>query len=169
MIKVRMLDTTISKHENELALLKKGDKNTGALAKLDECKPEKSCSNVKVKLEEYEADTDDELDTTGQVKNRGVKVKLEEYEADTDDELDNTKEDAEEGGDGSNKRRKLELPTLTEDEKTVVLIQYKKDNPTEDAEAVLEEYLKFMYIKIRQDGGACAPSKTVDDMWVSYV
>ena len=37
------------------------------------------------------------------------------------------------------------------------------------AEAVLEEYLKFMYIKIREGGGECAPSKKIDDMWVSIV
>lgn len=52
---------------------------------------------------------------------------------------------------------------LTEDEKRVVLIQYCEDyGVNHNEEAVFEEYLKFMYIKIHEDGGACqrcAPSK----------
>ena len=74
------------------------------------------------------------------------------------------------------------LPILTKDERKVVLIQYEKDNPSEDAETVLEEYLKFMYIKVRETSEQqqatargiklhlpFAPSKKIDAMWHSHI
>ncbi len=93
-----------------------------------------------------EVETDVDTSTT---------VKKEEEETDDEDE-------------STNKRQKLDIPTLTEDEKRVVLIQYKKDNNPDDAEAVLAEYEKFMYIKIK-DGGDCAPSKKIDAMWHAHI
>jgi hypothetical protein len=66
------------------------------------------------------------------------------------------------------KRQKVDIPTLTEDEKKVVLIQYKKDNDNDSAEAVLAEYEKFMYIKIK-GGDDCTPSKKVDAMWHAHI
>ena len=55
---------------------------------------------------------------------------------------------------------------MTEEEEKVVLIQYNKEHPKEDAQQILKEYWKFMYIKIN-NGGDCTPSPKVDDMWVS--
>ena len=48
----------------------------------------------------------------------------------------------------SSKKQKLEVPTLTDEEKRVVMIQYEKENDSEGADALLVEYLKFMQIKI---------------------
>eukprot|EP00956_Cyclotella_meneghiniana_P042684 scaffold249099_cov66-Cyclotella_meneghiniana.AAC.1 len=59
----------------------------------------------------------------------------------------------------------INIPTLTEKEKKVVLIQYKKDNDPSDAEAVLAEYEKFMHIKIK----GSAPSKKVNAMWHAHI
>jgi hypothetical protein len=68
------------------------------------------------------------------------------------------------------KRQKVDIPTLTEDEKKVVLIQYKKDNANDSAEAVMAEYEKFMYIKIKGGGdNNCTPSKKVDAMWHAHI
>ena len=52
------------------------------------------------------------------------------------------------GQPSSNKRAKHEEPTLTEDEKRVVMIQFNKENEadTKTADALLKEYLKFMQV-----------------------
>ena len=67
----------------------------------------------------------------------------------------------------SSKKQKLDVPVLTEDEKRVVLIQYEKENDSEGAEALLTEYLKFMQLKIGEQGtkDKCAPSDRIDEMW----
>jgi len=49
------------------------------------------------------------------------------------------------------KRVKLdpnEQPTLTEDEKRVILIQYQKQHESDSTDNLLEEYLKFMKVHI---------------------
>ena len=49
------------------------------------------------------------------------------------------------------KRAKLdpnEQPTLTEDEKRVILIQYQKEHESDSTDTLLEEYLKFMKVHI---------------------
>ena len=49
------------------------------------------------------------------------------------------------------KRVKLdpnEQPTLTEDEKRVILIQYQKEHESDSTDTLLEEYLKFMKVYI---------------------
>ena len=72
----------------------------------------------------------------------------------------------------SNKKQKLEVPTLTAEEKRVVMIQYEKENDSEGAEKLLEEYLKFMMIKIGEkdtNDKKVAPSKKIDEMWHSHV
>ena len=68
---------------------------------------------------------------------------------------------------GGSKKQKLDVPVLTEDEKRVVLIQYEKENDSEGAEALLTEYLKFMQLKIGEQGtnDKCAPSDRIDEMW----
>ena len=64
------------------------------------------------------------------------------------------------------KKQKLETPVLTEAEKRIVMIQYEKENDSEDAQAILAEYLKFMQIKIGEQGtnDCCAPSKSIDEV-----
>jgi len=72
----------------------------------------------------------------------------------------------------SNKKQKLEVPTLTAEEKRVVMIQYEKENDSEGAQKLLEEYLKFMMIKIGEkdtNDKKVAPSKKIDEMWHSHV
>ena len=68
---------------------------------------------------------------------------------------------------GGSKKQKLDVPVLTEDEKRVVLIQYEKENDSEGAESLLTEYLKFMQLKIGEQGtnDKCAPSDRIDEMW----
>ena len=70
----------------------------------------------------------------------------------------------------TSKRQRLDLPVLTEAEQRVVLIQYKKDNAEDNAESILAEYLKFMYIKVREESdGECAQSKVIDAMWHAHI
>ena len=72
----------------------------------------------------------------------------------------------------SNKKQKLEVPTLTAEEKRVVMIQYEKENESEGAQKLLDEYLKFMMIKIGEkdtNDKKVAPSKKIDEMWHSHV
>ena len=45
-----------------------------------------------------------------------------------------------------NKKQKLDIPTLTDEERRVVLVQYEKENEPDDAESLITEYLKFMAI-----------------------
>ena len=71
----------------------------------------------------------------------------------------------------SSKKQKLEVPTLTDEEKRVVMIQYEKENDSEGAEA-LAEYLKFMQIKIGEQDTTdkkVAPSKKIDEMWHAHI
>ena len=71
----------------------------------------------------------------------------------------------------SSKKQKLEVPTLTDEEKRVVMIQYEKENDSEGAEA-LSEYLKFMQIKIGEQDTTdkkVAPSKKIDEMWHAHI
>lgn len=64
------------------------------------------------------------------------------------------------------KKQKLETPVLTIAERRIVLIQYEKENDSEDALPILAEYLKFMQIKIGEQGtnDCCAPSKSIDEV-----
>ena len=120
-----------------------GDKRKG----VDDEQQDKDTDEDGVDTDEDDEDSDEE----------------EVYGEDTDD-----KEDEQE----SNKKNKEDMPKipiLTEEEKRVVLIQYRKDHPeVEDSnvETILSEYCKFMYIKIK-NGGDCTPSPMVADMWVS--
>ena len=52
----------------------------------------------------------------------------------------------------NNKRAKHEEPTLTEDEKRVVMIQFNKENEADvkTADTLLREYLKFMQVSSLQ-------------------
>jgi len=146
-----------------------------------------------VKEEEVETDTDeDEEKKSSAALSSGANVKEEEIETDAEEEeeevetdTDTDKEDDEDSDeeevyDGedtddtgdeqeSNEEDRddmPQIPTLTEEEKSVVIIQYKKNHPKEDAQQILKEYCKFIYIKIK-NGGDCTPSPMVDDMWVS--
>lgn len=71
-----------------------------------------------------------------------------------------------------NKKQKLDMPTLTDEEKRVILIQYEKENECDDAESLFTEYLKFIAIKIREkdtDDKRAAPSKMIDEMWHAHI
>ena len=120
-----------------------GDKRKG----VDDEQQDKDTDEDGVDTDEDDEDSDEE----------------EVYGEDTDD-----KEDEQE----SNKKNKEDMPKipiLTEEEKRVVLIQYRKNHPeVEDSnvETILSEYCKFMYIKTKNDGD-CTPSPMVADMWVS--
>lgn len=70
------------------------------------------------------------------------------------------------------KKQKPDMPTLTDEEKRVILIQYEKENECDDAESLFTEYLKFMAIKIREkdtDDKRAAPSKMIDEMWHAHI
>ena len=72
----------------------------------------------------------------------------------------------------ASKKQKLDVPTLTDEEKRVIMIQYEKENETEDSESLFAEYLKFMAIKIREkdaDDKRAAPSNMIDEMWHAHV
>lgn len=72
----------------------------------------------------------------------------------------------------SSKKQKLEVPTLTDEEKRVVMIQYEKENDSDGAQALLVEYLKFMQIKIGEQDTTdkkVAPSKKIDEMWHAHI
>ena len=71
-----------------------------------------------------------------------------------------------------NKKQKLDMPILTDEERRVVLIQYEKENEPDDAESLIAEYLRFMAIKIREkdvDDKRAAPSKMIDEMWHAHI
>jgi hypothetical protein len=72
-----------------------------------------------------------------------------------------------------NKKQKLDVPTLTDEEKRVVLVQYEKENESDDAESLIVEYLRFMAIKIREEKDAedkrAAPPKMIDEMWHAHI
>lgn len=71
-----------------------------------------------------------------------------------------------------NKMQKLDVPTLTDEERRVVLVQYEKENEPDDAESLMTEYLRFMAIKIREKdayGKRAAPSKMIDEMWHAHI
>ena len=72
----------------------------------------------------------------------------------------------------SSKKQKLKVPTLTDEEKRVVMIQYEKENDSDGAQALLVEYLKFMQIKIGEQDTTdkkVAPSKKIDEMWHAHI
>ena len=71
-----------------------------------------------------------------------------------------------------NKKQKLDIPTLTDEERRVVLVQYEKENEPDDAESLIVEYLRFMAIKIREKDAVvfgAAPSKMIDEMWHAHI
>ena len=52
------------------------------------------------------------------------------------------------------------------------MIQYEKENDSEGAEKLLEEYLKFMMIKIGEkdtNDKKVAPSKKIDELWHAHI
>lgn len=72
------------------------------------------------------------------------------------------------------KKQKLndEPLILTDDEKRVVIIQYEKENDTDNVDSLITEYLKFMQIKIAEkdtDGKKAAPSNAIDDVWHAHI
>jgi hypothetical protein len=72
----------------------------------------------------------------------------------------------------ASKKQKLDVPTLTNEEKRVIMIQYEKENETDDADSLFAEYLKFMAIKIREkdaDDKRAAPSNMIDEMWHAHL
>ena len=71
-----------------------------------------------------------------------------------------------------NKKQKPDIPTLTDEERRVVLIQYEKENEPDDAESLIVEYLRFMAIKIWEkdaEDKRAAPSKMIDEMWHAHI
>lgn len=77
----------------------------------------------------------------------------------------------------------VEVPALTASEKSVVLAQYShvtattfttNNNDWHDANELLNEYCKFMAIKIGNEQQShhpalLCPPKTIDDMWMSHI
>lgn len=69
----------------------------------------------------------------------------------------------------SRKKAKTEVPSLTDEEKRVVMISYEKENDAEGAEELLAEYLKFMHMKIQDKETHFAPSTRIDAMWHAHI
>ena len=111
--------------------------------------------------EQQDKDTDED----------GVDTDENDEDSDEEEVYDGEDTDDTEDEQESNEKNKEDMPKiliLTEEEKRVVLIQYRKDHPEvedSDVETILSEYCKFMYIKIKNCD--CTPSPMVADMWVS--
>ena len=80
----------------------------------------------------------------------------------------------------SSPRWHVEVPALTASEKSVVLAQYShatatttNDNDWHNANELLNEYCKFMAIKIGNEQQShptlLCPPKTIDGMWMSHI
>jgi len=120
-----------------------GDKRKG----VDDEQQDKDTDEDGVDTDENDEDSDEE----------------EVYDGEDTDDTEDEQESNE-----KNKEDMPKIPILTEEEKRVVLIQYRKDHPEvedSDVETILSEYCKFMYIKIKNCD--CTPSPMVADMWVS--
>ena len=68
----------------------------------------------------------------------------------------------------SSSPRCFQIPTLLPDEQQIILAQFARDQFShENTTKLLDEYCKFMAIKLNKEGlSTLYPPKSIDDMWL---